>query len=187
MAAGQATRFRENKLLYVWQGKTLLDRALEAAPASLFANAVAVASDMDVARHAARAGYGVVINPTPQRGQGSTITLGMRGMDRMDAVLFCVADQPCLSQASVQRLLDVYEPGEICALSHCGRRGNPVLFPSECFGALRGLLPAETGKAVIAQYPNRLVLVQAACADELLDIDTREDAARLRANDEMNA
>lgn len=183
MAAGQAARFGENKLLYTWQGKTLVERALEAAPACLFARAVAVVSDVEVAGHATRAGYAAVLNPAPQRGQGLTIALGMREMGGMDAVLFCVADQPCLSRASVQRLLRVYRPGQIYALSYRGRRGNPVLFPSECFEALCRLAPDKTGKAVIARHLDRLVLVEAARAEELFDIDTREDAKRLRARD----
>lgn len=178
MAAGLATRFGENKLLYKIEGRSLLARAMQAAPPCLFARAVTVASDAQVAAGAAAAGYDVHMNPNPQRGQGGTIALGMQGMQDMDAVMFCVADQPYLTQHSVTRLLAAYRPGSILSLAYGGRRGNPVVFPHECFAALAALAPEETGRVVIRAHPDLLTLMQASEERELWDVDTREDLQR---------
>ncbi|MCL1964275.1 MAG: nucleotidyltransferase family protein [Firmicutes bacterium] len=180
MAAGTASRFGENKLIYPIEGRAMVERALCAAPASLFDRAVAVVSDPIVAERAASAGYACVYNPDPKAGQGVTVSLGAKAMHGMDAVLFCVADQPYLTADSVRRVLAAYAPGRIVALAFAGRRGNPVLFPGGLLPALAGLAPHQTGKKVIASHPERLFLVEASSARELRDIDTRAD---IRAGD----
>lgn len=178
MAAGTASRFGENKLLYPIEGRPLIQRALDAAPAGLFARAVAVVSSPEVETMVRQAGYESVVNPDPARGQGTSIVLGMQEMNGMDAALLRVADQPYLTQASVERMLAAYRPGDLVALAYGGKRGNPVLFPSDCFDALALLSPAETGRVVLSQYADRLILVEADSARELMDIDTREDVRK---------
>lgn len=179
MAAGLAARFGENKLLARIDGRSLLDRALRAAPAALFARAVAVVSDEAVRAAVLDAAYEAVRNPAPSRGQGSTVALGIRAMHGMDAAMFCVADQPFLTRTDVERLLAAYVPGTICALSQGGKRGNPVIFPAALFAELAALGPEQTGRAVIARHPDRLFLVETDNPRALADVDTREDLARL--------
>ncbi len=175
MAAGTASRFGENKLLYPVGGKTLIERALFAAPASLFARAVAVVSDARVEAAARDAGYACIWNPTPERGQGASIALGAIAMEGMDAALFCVADQPFLRRESVARLIEASKSGIFVALSFGGSRGNPVIFPADSFAALRALRPDQTGKAVLAANADRIVLVEAEDGAELKDIDRKSD------------
>lgn len=175
MAAGASVRFGENKLLYPLLGRNLVSRAVEAAPAALFSRAVAVVSDEKVAQAVAGSGYRCLYNPDAARGQGTTVALGAAAMVGMDAVLFCVADQPYLTRRSVKALLAAWRPERICALSWAGKRGNPVLFPAECLPALAALSPGQTGKTVVAENPGRLLLVEAADPRELFDIDRKED------------
>lgn len=175
MAAGTASRFGENKLLYPMKGHSLLEWSMRAVPSSLFARAVAVVSDPAVAAIVARAGYRTIVNPNPARGQGTTVALGAAAMEGLDGVLFCVGDQPHLTLASVTRLVGAFTPDGIYSLAHGGKRGNPVLFPAFCIPELAALAPHETGRAVIARYPGRLHLVEADDARELFDIDTKQD------------
>lgn len=178
MAAGMASRFGSNKLLHEIDGRSLLERSMRAAPVSLFSRAVAVVSDENVRSLAEAAGYRAITNPAPERGQGSTVALGAIAMDGMDAALFCVADQPYLTRESVEGLVSAWQPGDICALSFQGKRGNPILFPSECLSELVALAPEETGRVVLTRHKHRLRLVEAGHARELFDIDTREDLKR---------
>lgn len=175
MAAGSSSRFGENKLFYPLEGRTLLARALAAAPAHLFARAVAVVSNPMVEAAVRETGYTPIVNPDAPRGQGTTVSLGIRALEGMDAAMFLVADQPYLSRESVERMLAAYRPGMILALSYRGRRGNPVLFPSELFSELASVSPEETGKAVIVRHPERLELIEAGSGRELLDIDAKTD------------
>lgn len=177
MAAGTASRFGENKLLHPVEGQPMVAHVLSAVPACLFTKAVAVVSTPEVRALTEAAGYETIINEDPGRGQGSTVALGAAAMAGMDAVLFCVGDQPYLTQASVRRLLDAYTPGAICSLAFGGKRGNPVLFPRECVAELAALLPDEAGRTVMMRHENRLRLVEAQSARELFDIDTPGDLA----------
>lgn len=178
MAAGQSVRFGENKLLHSIEGSSLIARAVQAAPSCLFARAVAVVSDAEVARVAQEAGYTVVWNHDSIHGQGTTVSLGAAAMEGMDAALFCVGDQPYLRVETVQQLLAAYEPGTICALAYGGKRGNPILFPAVCLSELAALAPEQTGRAVLARHPDLLRMVEAQSARELFDIDTQEDLKR---------
>lgn len=178
MAAGTATRFGENKLLYPVGGIPMMARALQAIPSSLFARAVAVVSAPEVRRLANAEGYETIENPAPELGQGVTVSLGARAMDTMDAALFCVADQPYLTKTSVQRLLAAFRPGRIVSLAYGGRRGNPILFPACLLKELAALSPSETGRAVLARHPERLWLVEATGPMELFDVDTKADLRR---------
>lgn len=175
MAAGTASRFGGNKLLYAMDGRSLLEWTMRAVPASLFARAVAVVSDDRVAGIARTAGYETIYNPAPELGQGGSIVLGTQAMTGLDAALYCVGDQPFLTRESVERLLAAWEPGLYCALSYSGKRGNPVLFSAEAFPALLRLAPGETGRIVLAQHMDKLRLVAAGNTRELSDIDTRAD------------
>ncbi len=179
MAAGTASRFGENKLLARIKGRPLIRWVLNAAPASLFARAVAVVSDETVAELARQAGYACVFNTRPERGQGSSIVLGTQAMRGLDATLFLVADQPFLRQESIEKILAAHEPGKFTALAWQGKRGNPVLFPGESFAELLALAPEETGRAVLRKYPDRIALVEAADAREMMDVDTKEDLSNL--------
>lgn len=178
MAAGLSTRFGENKLLYPIGGQTILERTLTALPHDLFDCAITIVTDVKVAAIAAENGYRCIYNELAPNGQGTTVALGATAMDGMDAALFCVADQPYLMQSSILRMLEAYVPGRICALSFQGKRGNPVLFPSDLFDELTALSPKETGKIVCMRHIERVYLVEANCERELSDIDTKEDVDR---------
>ncbi len=175
MAAGTASRFGENKLLYPLNGRSLIEWAIQAAPPCLFDRAVAVVSDSAVADVVRTGGFACVWNDAPELGQGTSIALGIQAMDGMDATMFCVADQPYLTRASVERLLAAYVPNTFARLSYNRKPGNPVIFPADSFSDLAALTPEQTGKAVLKCYPERIRLVEAQTPEELLDIDTKED------------
>ena len=175
MAAGTASRFGANKLLHKVDGQSMIARVLDAAPAHLFARAVAVVSDAQVEHIAVEAGYQPIWNPDPARGQGTTIALGAATMDDMDAVMFCVGDQPYLTRDSVRRLISGHDLGSITSLSFQGKRGNPVVFPDFCMPELAALKPEQTGRAVIARHLECIQLVEAQNGRELHDIDTPHD------------
>lgn len=180
MAAGNATRFGTNKLSAEVGGKSLIRRALEAVPAEKFA-AVAVVTQYDeVATLAQTFGFTCIRNRHPEWGVSHTVHLGVEQFRHIcRAILFQVADQPLLRRQSVAALVDDYlaHPDTIVAMGHGGVRGNPCIFPADCFPALMALTGDTGGSAVIRQQPARLRLFEVDSA-ELLDADT-PDALRM--------
>ena len=176
MAAGSAERFGENKLSAVLDGKTLLERALDAVPAELL-HAVAVVTQYSAAEALAeKHGFVCIRNDRPELGQSRTIRLGTEALrDTCGAIIYMVADQPLLRRESVAALIGVWyeDPACIVAAAHDGVRGNPCVFPAEFFPELCALTGDTGGSAVIRRHRDRLRLVEIA-PQELLDVDTEE-------------
>ena len=180
-AAGSGSRFGEDKLLRPIAGQPMGVHALEVLSEASFALRVLVTSEdkgylIDAAR---QRGYAVVINPDPARGMSSSVRLGTEHIVRSgayDGILYAVADQPCLSSTTVERLTKAFKnaPDCIWAPEADGKRGNPVIFPASLFAELLAVTGDRGGRQVIAAHTELLRTV-AADPEELKDIDTKED------------
>jgi len=181
MAAGNAARFGGNKLAASVDGKTMLERALEAVPREAL-SAVCVVTQYDWAMDLARrCGFACIRNDHPDWGISYTIRLGTRALaDRCAGIVYQVADQPLLRRETVEALVGFFRerPSWIAAVSHNGVRGNPCVFPAEFFPELLSLTGDNGGSAVIRRHPDRLRLWEADDR-ELTDVDTPEELDRL--------
>ena len=98
MAAGNAERFGENKLLCAaWDGRSLIEHALDAIPRECFARVLVVTQYPEITALAKECGFETLQNGHPERGQSETIRLGTRALSDCDAICFMVADLPALS------------------------------------------------------------------------------------------
>jgi len=174
MAAGNARRFGENKLMAALDGRTLIERALDAVPASLFSDVVVVTQFDGIAALAEGRGFRCVRNERPEDGLSRTVRLGVEALRHCDGILFMVSDQPLLSRGAVVRVAERWreQPERIVGLGHEGKRGNPCLFPREFFPELRKLEGDQGGSAVIRAHPEKLLLVETD-REELTDVDTK--------------
>ncbi len=173
MAAGNASRFGENKLAREIGGKSLIHRALEAVPTEVFHRIAVVTQYPEVAALAEKFGFQAVENHHPELGISRTIQLGLSAMDDCDGVLFQVSDQPLLRRETVAAAVALWRenPTAIVALAHNGVRGNPCLFPARFFPELMALEGDRGGSGVIRRHPEALLLLETA-ERELQDIDT---------------
>ena len=180
-AAGSGSRFGMDKLMLPVSGQPMGIHALDTLRLDAFALRVLITSKdkgylMDAAKER---GFGVVINPAPERGMSSSVRLGTEYIlttGEYDGILYAVADQPNLSAASVEKLIDAFErePGCIWAPEAEGKRGNPVIFPASLFPELVQISGDKGGRQVIAAHRELLRTVQVP-ASELKDIDRKED------------
>lgn len=173
LASGLSRRYGSNKLLELVDGLPLYRRAFAALPAPLFHRAAVVSCYDEILLAAEEAGYLPVLNPAPEEGQSLSLRLGLEAVAEGAAVLFSVCDQPRLTRESVQALLSAYQahPGSITALSHRGRRGNPVIFPALYFPELMALTGDTGGSPILRAHPEALRLVEAVSPEELEDMD----------------
>lgn len=185
MAAGNAARFRSNKLAAELDGKPLIRHALEAVPAGLFERVVVVTQYPEVEALAQEYGFEAVRNRHPDYGISYTIRLGTETLSDCNAILYMVSDQPLLDDASVERIVEQWRehPCNIVGAGHNGKRGNPNIFPREFFDELMQLQEDNGGNTVIRNHPERLILVEVA-QEELTDVDTPEALAELRQHTE---
>ena len=174
MAAGNASRFGENKLTASFAGKSLFSLALAAIPADTFARVTVVSQYPVLLQEAEQAGFHAIRNDRPDDGISRTIRLGTEAMADCAGILYMVADQPLLRQETVLRIVQDWRqhPGCIVGAAHNGHRGNPCLFPARFFPELCALEGDRGGSSVIRRHEDALRLVEAA-EPELSDCDTK--------------
>lgn len=175
MAAGNASRFGENKLTASFAGKSLFSLALAAIPADTFARVTVVSQYPALLQEAKQAGFHAIQNDRPDDGISRTIRLGTEAMADCAGILYMVADQPLLRQETVLRIVQDWRqhPGCIVGAAHNGHRGNPCLFPARFFPELCALEGDRGGSSVIRRHEDALRLVEAA-EPELSDCDTKQ-------------
>ena len=183
MAAGNASRFGENKLTARFDGRSLFSLALAAVPEGLFARVTVVSQYPALLEEAARAGFDTILNDRPEDGISRTIRLGTRAMADCDGILYMVADQPLLRAGTVRRVAEAWQehPECIAAAAHNGNRGNPCLFPARFFPELCALEADRGGSSVIRRHEDALLLVEAG-ERELFDCDTKQALEILKGN-----
>ena len=175
MAAGNAKRFKSNKLAAVFEGKPLIRHALEAVPKALFSQVVVVTQYPEIEKMAEEYGFQSIRNRHPDYGISYTIRLGTEALKNCNAILYMVSDQPLLDDASVERVVRCWRehPCNIVGAAHNGKRGNPCIFPREFFDQLMALEEDHGGNQIIRAHPDRLLTVEVA-QEELTDVDTPE-------------
>ena len=181
MAAGNARRFGANKLAAKLDGRSLIQRTLDAIPAKVFESVIIVTQYPEIAELAQGYPFTVIHNEHPDFGISHTIKLGLPELMDCDGVMFLVSDQPRLTQQSVAALTDFWrqQPDRIAALGHEGVRGNPCLFPARFFPELMALEGDHGGSTVIRRHPEALLLLETD-AHQLADTDTPAQLEQLQ-------
>lgn len=184
LAAGNAARFGENKLLTEFRGRPLIEWAFAALPAERLAAVTVVTQYEAVAALARDRGFSVVRNEAPELGVSHSVALGTRALkERCEGLLFLVADQPLLGRQTVEGILDRFlaEPDRIVVPAAGERQGNPCVFPAALFPDLEALTGDRGGKQLIRRFPERVERVSVA-PQELFDVDTLSDLQKMLYN-----
>lgn len=180
MASGIGRRFGGNKLMADFGGAPMIAQIL-CATDGLFARRVVVTRHEDVASLCRASGIDVVLHALPQR--SDTVRLGLEAVGDVDGCMFCPADQPLLSRACIQSLIQSFikAPQAIWRPAFRGEPSAPVLFPKWTFGELHALPEGKGGGYVTKRHPDCVRTLPVSDPHELMDADTPEDFARLLA------
>lgn len=174
MAAGNAKRFGDNKLAAAVDGKSLIERALDAVPDEQFSRVVVVTQYDEIESLARGRGFDVIRNQHPDWGISHTISLGTHELQNdCDAICYMVSDQPLLKRESIAGAVDFFRENSdhIVGLAHDGTRGNPCIFPRKFFPELIALREDHGGNTVIRAHEDALRLYEVD-KQELTDVDT---------------
>jgi molybdenum cofactor cytidylyltransferase len=137
---------------------------------------------VEVVREVVASGYArTVENPAPERGQLSSLLVGLDAVVGVDvsAVLVTLVDVPLVSAATVTTLLAraSRSSAPIVRAVHGGRHGHPVIFARAVFAALRAADADVGAKAVLRAHTVEDVEVDD--PGVAFDVDTPDDYARL--------
>jgi molybdenum cofactor cytidylyltransferase len=179
LAAGLSRRMGTNKLLLPLPDGPLCARAL--ALAARFPVRVLVANAPALCAMGERQGFFVVPNPSAAQGLGTSVAAGTRALPpAVRGCLYLNADQPHLSEALIDRLVEVFaQTDRIVVPRTADGPKNPCLFPRRYFPAL-GQLSGETGgRAIWQRHADDVSFVPVAETGLFTDIDERAHYERL--------
>lgn len=188
LAAGEGSRLGAHpKALLSRDGQTLLQRFSDAIQGFNLIECIAVTGFHAEAIGSAIANLNPLLaypirtvqNPLPERGQPSSVRLGLESLQmNFDVLLVALSDQPEIGAAEVQELLDEFikrETGEEIILPMVeGKRGNPVLFSYKVVSDMLNA-PDMVCRAYMDSHPPRVRVLHTSNQAFVMDVDTPED------------
>ena len=185
LAAGKSTRMGEPKQLLPWNGRPLLEHTLAnlrniklneiVVVLGCGADAVRKRVDLDHLK--------VVENKNYEQGMGNSLGVGVSALaEATDAVLIALADQPFVRSETYEQLIDQYRQSDaqIVIPTYRGFRGNPVLLDRSVFPEVMALNGDVGCRAIFGDHSDGITKVAVDDVGILLDIDTKDDFAKLR-------
>lgn len=185
LAAGAGRRFGRPKALVQFDGKPLVERAVDALVAGGCTPVYVVlgAAVDDVVQHADLADAVVVSNPRWESGMASSLQAGLGALSSdVDAVVVALVDQPLVGAPVIRRLRAAHDGGaQLAVAAYQGRRGNPVLLARPRWAAVAEAAHDDVGARAYLGRAADVVLVDCTDIGDPSDIDTPADLAGLQA------
>ena len=184
LAAGQGCRLGDRpKALLKKDGLPLIERFWqEASSLSAIESISILGFYADLVKPLAEQYSRVIINHHPQRGQASSVRLGLESLKtHFDLLLIALVDQPRITESSFQLLLNKFKTlgHEIDALvpTYQGRRGNPILIRRRVVVEILNT-PGQVCREWLDQNPKRVYFYETQQDAFIADVDTSDDAKR---------
>ena len=140
------------------------------------------AADDALAAEVRRSGASLLVNGDPDRGQLSSILVGLDAAQRAgaDALVVMPVDVPLLTSAVLHAVIAAAATTDAAIVRAChrGRHGHPVLFKREVFDELRSADLSIGARAVVRADPRRVKDVEVDDPGVTFDIDTPDDYRR---------
>jgi len=177
LAAGESRRMGRDKALLAYHGRTFLETIIaNFRAAGVGQVTVVLGHHAEIIQGAVDlAAVRVVVNPDYQRGQTSSLQLGLAAAaaDLPEAVILCLVDHPAISIAVIIQLRDCFESNHPPVLipTYEGQRGHPVVISQTLFPELLALPPEEPANAVLRKYRHATQFVEVTDPGILTDVD----------------
>lgn len=178
LAAGNSRRFGSNKLLSMYEGKHLFRHGLDMLAALCKKHSdyvlTVVSQYPQILDWAEGKGIRTVYSPESRKGMSYTIKAAIKSITKLkeeDFILFVVADQPYLTEYTIEKIFAYAKPGVRAVSAAYGEKpGNPVMFSARLVPELLALEKDEGGRKVLRQQ--ECIYVEVEREKELFDIDT---------------
>ncbi|MDP2719065.1 MAG: molybdenum cofactor cytidylyltransferase [Dehalococcoidia bacterium] len=183
LAAGESKRMGKTKQLMVYNGRTLIERAVDVASESVAEETIVVTGhDARLVEKAIKnKAVKIVKNRRYREGMGSSIRTGISSVaSDADGVIIMLSDQPGLTPDVINTLVNTFKTknGGIVVPVYLGTKGNPVLFDIKYREELLNLAGDTGARGVLQGHPADVTEVEISSHGILLDIDTEEDFRR---------
>jgi molybdenum cofactor cytidylyltransferase len=190
LAAGESTRMGREKALLAWPpggGETFLEAAIHSLQD--FNDLVIVVVGKN---HPALApliyasGAALVSNPEPERGQFSSLQVGLQEVLNRgrDAAMVTLVDRPPAAASTLQSLRacfdEVVPQGKWAVIpEHNGKHGHPMLIDREMIEVFLKAPPTATARDIKHQFHSRIAYLTVGDPNVAVNVNTPEDYAAL--------
>ena len=120
----------------------------------------------------------ILVNPDPDRGQLSSIQLGISGLpEKFEAVMLWPVDQPAVSVEMTRRLIELFftKDCRIAVPLRNGKRGHPAIFHRMLFHEFMDAPMEKGAKGIISRYESEACFLLTDEPAAFNDIDTPSD------------
>ena len=197
LSAGTSSRMGNDKALLPWpppapgSDPTSRETLLSASIAALkpFTESVVVvvgANANNLAPVIAADGALMVVNPAPERGQFSSMQIGLQQALALgcDAAMITLVDCPPLSTASIEKLTAAFQQALANGLwavapEHNGKRGHPLIAGRELIDAFLAAPITSNAREVKRAHVQKIVSVPVPDSLLTVDVNTPEEFAAL--------
>lgn len=184
LAAGSSSRLGQPKQLLDFEGRPLLQHAIDAMESSGLVDIVVVLGHRaDEIARAVETGPGTrtVVNPDYARGQATSLRAGLDAADESsEAAVVILGDQPAINGLMVRTVVETYlgTGAKVVQAAFSGKPNHPTLFDRELWPDLQAIQGDQGAREVLKKHPEWVVKVE--FGGELPgDLDTWEDYERL--------
>jgi molybdenum cofactor cytidylyltransferase len=190
LAAGESTRMGTDKALLPWPpataGGTFLSAAIQSlSPFSEMVIVVAGKNEANLAPVAYAQGAFLVANPAPERGQFSSLQVGLHEVlsRGRDAAIVTLVDRPPAGAATLSTLCSrfVSAPNDTWAVipEYQNKHGHPFLVARELIEAFLKAPPTARARDIEHQNQQHLEYVAVDDSAVILNVDTPQEYAAL--------
>jgi molybdenum cofactor cytidylyltransferase len=187
LAAGLSTRMGRNKLLLSFKDKPLVVRVVDTLLASKVDEIIVVLGHEIEKVRVELQGKPVrlVHNPHYRDGLSTSVRTGVDAVSlNADAIMICLADQPLLEPADVNRIVAAFADAKkvnksIVVPFFERERGNPVILDASLRVAILGIVGDVGCKGVIKRYPEKVYAIEMENDHVVRDVDDTQAYERL--------
>jgi molybdenum cofactor cytidylyltransferase len=189
LAAGKSSRMGSNKMLEEIDGQPMVARTAQRLLSSRARPIVAVLGNMADQVDAAIGKLPLerVRNPDFADGLSTSVKAGIAALpSEIDGFIVCLGDMPLITGREIDQLIAAFNPLEgraiVVPMRH-GKRGNPILWASRFIPEMSALSGDTGARRLIEDHADLVAEVEMNSDNVLVDIDTPEALAALRAKD----
>ena len=179
LAAGCATRMGSQKVLLELEGRSLVQRVVDAALGSQATRTIVVVGHEAglVTTDLADRPVTVVVNPEYATGMSTSLQAGVRAAGACDAAIFLLGDQPYVTSTLLDQLIERFaETSKAVVRPLTGARpANPVLLSAALFSEIFEQRGDVGGREIVERHPGEVCLVPLDDPRVVVDIDSQED------------
>src|SRR6266853_2025331 len=187
LAAGSSSRMGRDKALLPWRDGTFLSTAIRALqPATELVIVVAGANAPVLEPIVDAQAAFMVVNPDPQRGQFSSLQVGLQEVLNRgrDAAIVTLVDRPAAEIDTIQQIKAAFLTSEerIWAVvpEYGGKHGHPIVVGREMIEAFLRAPAQSTARDVEHAHQEHILYLPVSDPLVVANVDTPEDFEKLR-------